>query len=478
MASSEPITCSKVRVESAVIETNLHGISFLPGLTVTDPQSYPDRAVLGSGVENPPRLRFPRLYGELDQTSMAALSADNHVAKTYWLGTHRTRPPAETLARVQPLLEAFGITRIANITGLDRVGLPVVVVCRPNARSSAVFHGKGIDIATAKASGVMEAIETWHAEHVDLPLRLGSAIELHRRYRVVDTSGLPRCPTSQFRLDLRILWVEGTELMSGDPMWVPFELVHADGAIPPLPGSDCFASSTNGLASGNHLLEAVSHGLCEVIERDATSLWNRLTKDQRDRRCIDLDTVEDPACDDVLARLRTGGLDVAVWDTTTDVGVAAFQCVATDQTGQMPHIAYGAGCHPGRSIALLRALTEAAQVRLTYIVGAREDLRPADYDPAILSSKALSMRWLKGSPAGTRDFRSVPTHDFEDFDSEVTWLLDCLKGVGIRQAIAVDLTRPEFGVNVVRVVVSGLEGSDHHNAYVPGRRARALLEHR
>ena len=60
----------------------------------------------------------------------------------------------DVVARAVALRSAFGITRIANLTGLDRTGVPVVMVCRPNARSSAVFNGKGLDAAAAKASGV------------------------------------------------------------------------------------------------------------------------------------------------------------------------------------------------------------------------------------------------------------------------------------------------------------------------------------
>ena len=92
--------------------------------------------------------------------------------KAYRRGTHRTVDPAATLARLQPHLAGMGITRIANVTGLDRIGVPVVMVCRPNARSLAVSQGKGLTLDAAKASGVMEAIELYHAEHIELPLKL------------------------------------------------------------------------------------------------------------------------------------------------------------------------------------------------------------------------------------------------------------------------------------------------------------------
>ena len=73
-----------------------------------------------------------------------------------------------------------------------------------------------------------------------------------------------------------------------------------------------------------------------------------------------------------------------------------------------------------------------------------------------------------------RRFNAVPDFAFETFEAEVGWLLGQLKTVGVRQAIAVDLTRPEFGIPVVRIVIPGLEGMDHHASYVPGARAEAL----
>ncbi len=109
---------------------------------------------------------------EPDRTAEHARSADG--VKTYRLGTHRTVDPAATLARVRPHLASMGITRIANVTGLDRTGVPVVMVCRPNARSLAVSQGKGLTLDAAKASGVMEAIELYHAERIELPLKLGA----------------------------------------------------------------------------------------------------------------------------------------------------------------------------------------------------------------------------------------------------------------------------------------------------------------
>src|SRR3546814_6175780 len=88
------------------------------------------------------------------------------LAKTYFAGRHSSAPPKETIARVDVYKPRIGITRVANLTGLDRLGIPVVSVCRPHARSLALSHGKGLDLASAIASGLMESAEIWHAEHI------------------------------------------------------------------------------------------------------------------------------------------------------------------------------------------------------------------------------------------------------------------------------------------------------------------------
>ena len=85
----------------------------------------------------------------------------------------------QTVARLKPLMPVFGITRVANVTGLDTIGIPTVMVLRPNSRALAVSQGKGTSLAAAKASGLMESIESYHAERITLPLKLGSYEDLH-----------------------------------------------------------------------------------------------------------------------------------------------------------------------------------------------------------------------------------------------------------------------------------------------------------
>ena len=395
--------------------------------------------------------------------------------KAYRLGTHRTLAPAETLERVRPLMAEMGITRIANITGLDRIGVPVVMVSRPNSRSIAVSQGKGLDLAAAKASGLMESVETYHAETITLPLKLGSHRQLARTHPLIDVSALPRSAASAYHDDEPILWIEGQDLLTRSPLWVPYELVHTDYTLPRGPAHGAFIANTNGLASGNHILEAVSHAIHEVIERDATALWKHTRR--RARRVVDLQTIDDDACRWALEQFERAGLAVRVWDTTSDVGIASFNCLVIGRGDDGADPEFGAGCHPSRGIALLRALTEAAQARTTYIAGSRDDFRAEDYTPTARAGRWRDCRALLRADGEARDFRDVPTREDDTLGDDVRSALDRLGGVGIRQVVAVDLTKPELGLPVVRVVIPGLEGLDESEAgCVPGPRARAVRE--
>ncbi|MGH6912216.1 MAG: YcaO-like family protein, partial [Geminicoccales bacterium] len=397
-------------------------------------------------------------------------------AKTHRSGTHRTVAPVETVARLLPLMPAMGITRVANVTGLDRIGLPVVMVTRPNARSIAVSQGKGLDLDAARASGLMEAAELHHAERIGLPLRLGSHDELRRGHRLVEIEALPRLRDDRFRPDLAMLWIEGRDLISGEPVWLPYEVVHTNATLPLPPGSGCFAASSNGLASGNHVLEAITHGICEVIERDASSLWHRQGAAGRARTRLDLGSIDDPACREVLARLEDAELRVAVWDVTSDLGIAAFRCMLLDERRPQAHPGLGAGCHLAREVALLRALCEAVQVRMTYISGARDDLSPDEFTRAAMAEKLRKARALMRHHGPMRDFRDAPSREFPTFAEDVAWLLERLEAAGMREVAVVDLTRPELGPPVVRVVIPGLEAPDDRDDYVPGPRALAIGE--
>src|SRR5256886_13689471 len=258
------------------------------------------------------------------RTDVASKSAER-TPKLLREGTHRSQSLEHTLKQITRLLPVMGITRVANVTGLDQIGIPVVMACRPNSRSVAVSQGKGINLASARVSGLMEAAELYHAETMTVPLRLAAYEELRYQYSVVEPDDLPRRADSRFHPLLRILWCEGRDLLSGANLFVPYELVHTNYTMPLPDGHGCFSASSNGLASGNTLIEAISQGICEVIERHATAQWKFGRALEEDRVC--LTSIDDPIAREIIEKFESAGLLVAVWDITTDIGISAFACL-------------------------------------------------------------------------------------------------------------------------------------------------------
>jgi YcaO-like protein with predicted kinase domain len=397
--------------------------------------------------------------------------------KKYRRGTDRIVAPAETVTKARRVMASMGITRVATVTGLDFIGIPVVMACRPNSRSLAVSQGKGLDLDSARASALMESIELYHAERIAQPLRLATLTELQGELAVVDVARLSRLSISSFHANLKLLWIEGYDLMKGRPTWLPYEMVHANYTLPLPTGSGCFVMSSNGLASGNSVVEAIVHGLTEVIERDATTLWTMQTLAQQDARRVELSTVDDLDCRRALDSYRNAEVAVGVWETTTDVGIPAFMCIIIDRRRDPLQTLYpnhGMGCHLVREIALLRALTEAAQSRLTFIAGSRDDRGRDAYRQASEQALATRIRERLEAPGG-HSFRRVPTHVHDTFEEDVERLLTGLRAVGIEEVVVSDLSKPEIGIPVVRVVVPGLEPLFEVPGYLPGPRAQAAI---
>ena len=398
--------------------------------------------------------------------------------KAYLRGTHRAVSPEETLSRVQPLLPVMGISRVANITGLDCLGVPVFMACRPNSRSLAVFQGKGLDMASAKASAVMEAIETYHAETIDLPLKYGANEELRYSNHLLDVSNLPFSRAGRYHPQEPIHWIESRDLVSGASPWLPFELVHANFTLPALSGSGAFPATTNGLASGNTDAEAICHGLLEVIERDAVTLWQLRGAEAQDQTSIALDTIDDPEGQALIESFRQAGLDVVLWDVTSDIGVATILCLLVDKKGSTVAPELGAGAHTCKEVALCRALTEAAQARTTFIAGSRDDIGADCYRDAALRERFRQARETVALSEGRRRFQDVADFSGESAEDDLKTLVSALSAIGLQEVLAVDLTKQGLGIPVFRVVVPGLEAAyeSEESDYLPGARALQLLD--
>jgi ribosomal protein S12 methylthiotransferase accessory factor len=174
---------------------------------------------------------------------------------------------------------------------------------------------------------------------------------------------------------------------------------------------------------------------------------------------IALDSIEDPDCREVLALYEAANLQVAVWHQATQCGIPCFKAGIMDTRGQQtrsPRANYGAGCHPVRSIALVRALTEAAQSRLTVIAGSRDDLNRSRYEQTENPDVVRETRAAFAEPDSMADFDEIESFPAQTFSEDIDLLLGRLRATGSPSVIMVNLTLPGVDVAVVRIVIPGL----------------------
>ena len=394
--------------------------------------------------------------------------------KRFRAGTHRACSPAETLAWLMPKARAIGVTRVGNVTGLDVIGIPTWVAVRPNSRGLSTSQGKGLTDEAARASAVMESVESWHAETIDHPVRITDRAAIARHGAAVDPERLSYYQDAPPRPDLAITWIEGFDLARQGPCWVPLECVRTDYVVRGDGGlATSFVQSSNGLAGGNHLLEAMTHALTELIERHAIAGAGEAIRRFDPAIRVDPASVDDPLCREVIGRIEAAGLLVAILSLPDGLGLPVFACSIMDADADkrwrsLPPF-NGYGCHLEPAVALLRALTEAVQSRVTYISGSRDDIAASEYGRSGNPDDLASYRALFDGPAELRwDGAAGPRHD--SFEGDVCWLVERLAGEGLDQVVIVDLTKPGIDVPVVKAGVPGLGAPE---TLIRGRPVRA-----
>lgn len=375
---------------------------------------------------------------------------------------------SETLSRVEPFLNAFGITRVARHTGLDNLGIPIWCAFTPNSKSIVVAQGKGITDDDARASAVMEALERAVAGDPNIAIVTDTMNGLMSRGRFVDPlPGLIANKHSDPDPDATIDWVAGRDILGGKEVFVPLEAVLLDRTR----HDNRYWMSSDGLASGNCDDEAILHGVLERIERDAFVLWNVAPLIDRQARCVDPAVYGDATMTEFLARIEAAGLTLRLFDITSDIDVPCFTAflapvrILSEVTIRYVEVTNGSGAHPSASLAALRAVTEAAQSRLTYISGSRDDVFVQSFRaPLPDETRRLFTSMPRGNPCR-------PQPSFSSVGSTLEHVFDRLRGANIPSAIAVKLSNEGWPFSVIKVLLPALENPEGNRARRFGQRA-------
>jgi ribosomal protein S12 methylthiotransferase accessory factor len=345
---------------------------------------------------------------------------------------------------------AIGVSRLGDVTGLDVLGVPVWQAVRPWSRSISVHQGKGLTVADARIGAAMEAVETGLAEAVQPDLRgiSWSDLPVNRRPAQLDDFASRRGATID---DIVLDWIAATDIAAGGDSLVPFAAVSLDFDLPPQPLIRC---ESNGHGAHLTLAAACLKGLLELIERDALaeppgtdpSAW-RLTEHHVAERSW-------PWFDQFRHVAADAGIATTVFYRTGLAGIPVVQCELRSLFAGCP-VGTARGSAAGTSVeaALRGAVTEAAQVRLTLIANAREDI--------ILTGVSTGATFVPPAfgffqPAPLQPATALP----ETTEAALAELIARLGAAGFGRILRIMLSPPDFPVVVVRMMVPGLASAE------------------
>jgi ribosomal protein S12 methylthiotransferase accessory factor len=385
-------------------------------------------------------------------------------SKAVRLGTHRERSLDQTVRLAEAQLDLVGVSRIAEISGLDVLGLPVYNSIRPlaDAANLTVTCGKGLSDQAALASAMMEAIERHSGERADRCGVYGTRAEVQALARVLHPTRLVLDRKHDWSESSRLEWWPCRDLVRGDIVLVPAAAVFTPYKLPP----KLIGGFSDGLAAGNSLTEAVLHGLYELIERDSTSLGEASRTGLRIRPDSLPDEVQP-----LLEVLTSHGIEYLVMCFESEFTVPTFFVYLDDHRARDPWLINGgAGCHLDPAVAVLRAFTEAIQSRASVVSGGREDLaRMAMTRSEYPAATAMLDHW-RALPADTAlaDFPDLST---DSTAGDLRRVLRLLTDGGCPAVLATALTRAPMPFAVCRAVVPGME----FHREEPGRLGQRLL---
>ena len=403
-------------------------------------------------------------------------------------GRHRSIADADAFAVAKLIADAIGISRIAQLSELDRIGGLHVTAAYRSSIWNSIASGKGESIEGATVGAIMEETERYCQDVFEPGETVTRSYQEMDPSEAVDPIDLHLPYDSPYKADRPIQWTWANDLVSGKKLLVPLAALENTRTQ-----NDPYFSaklsrkwfSTNGLASGFTLTEALSHALCERIERHAYKLseqdegnpgnfpWPRAPLPHVDLRTCPASTRR--ICEQLKA---SGGYEVRVTDITCEVTVPTFYArvirPSSRRDDERPVDYYGPGCctHPNAEVAINRAILEGVQSLLMNVDGASDIAmnvrslgRHERPRPNGIAESSRLQPWVSKRPFSANS--GLATRNARD---EVTFIVRRLTAASFDRVLYRDLsTEKTMPARVVRVLIPGMEDI---NPLYTGPRAR------
>jgi YcaO-like protein with predicted kinase domain len=360
------------------------------------------------------------------------------------IAKQRLLPPEQTLHNIQPLVQQAGITRLVNLTHLDTLGIPVYTAIRPLSKSLSTAQGKGLTAADAQCGALIEAIESYYAENIPTHHHAAAQdIPPHQRCFEALPRGLTQADASR-----PIDWTSYTDVSSGETLLVPTQFASFD-LTQAHPENGWFHKTTTGLVSGNSVEEALVYSAYECIERHHAHSFHALNYSRKKERVLDIASLSPGPALDLIQRIHGCHAQCVIFNLQSHFSLPTFYCLLLNTHPLRKISQYeGYGAHWNTEVALCKAILEAAQSRLTYIAGSRDDIYHHAQENDCLDSSELS--W-----PGKVAVSELPSRSSLTLAEQKQALRQELQAKNLQQ-LYIELTPRNSPISVVHSVIPGL----------------------
>jgi ribosomal protein S12 methylthiotransferase accessory factor len=373
--------------------------------------------------------------------------------KQYTYDQDKACTPQETIDKFMQRLAEVNLDILKEVRRIDtgRLEIPVYFsMCGKDAQDTIGNKkqmGKGSTPVQSRASACMELGERFSFfSFIRNPANfvVGDYAEMKQAgYPVMDidflltsvhdTSLSPEMLAGLLK-GLPMQWTWATNLTRGEEVLVPFSWFFA-------------INEFNGPSAGNTTEEGILQGVCEIVERHVCAV---ITRQRLRTPGIDPASVQDPVARQLLEKFDRCGIKVYLNDFSLDTGIPTVGALCWDPSTfpEKSEIVYTAGTTPDPNKALIRALTEVAQLAGDFHTSANY---VASGLPKPLSLEEVDYIIRPESAIGIEQMVNVGDSDFN------RELQNCIKALARinMEVFVLDTMHPELRVPTFYTIVPG-----------------------
>ena len=233
---------------------------------------------------------------------------------------------------------------------------------------------------------------------------------------------------------LPLQWTKGYNLTRKEEVFIPFNWFY-------------MINEFNGPSAGNCTEEALSQGICELVERHTSSI---VSLEHRNVPGIRLESFTDPLVKELLEKFKSQGIEVYASDFSLDTGIPTIGVLAWDPVTfpHMSEIVWTAGTSPDPQKAMGRALTETAQLAGDFNTGSNYIASGLPKFTNIEEARFIT------HPESMVDMNELPNLSSDNIRVEVENLLQALSDKEF-EILAIDTMHEGLGVSAFYSIMPG-----------------------